>query len=83
MNSFLRNLQTVEGVWLQMNNDMQTIGNSITESNVGTLPFLVKAKSQLAVDSWKAVDASAKQFTVESLVDYTSLAFGDPMSQAA
>lgn len=82
MNMFLNKLQTVEGVWVQMNNDMLAISNSITESNVGTLPFLVKAKSNLAVDSWKSIDASARQFTVESLVDYTSVAFGDKMPES-
>lgn len=79
MSKFLKNLQTVQGVWVQMNSDMIAISQNINEGNVGTLPFLVKAKSNLAVDSWKAIDNSAKQFTVESLVDYTSLAFGDAM----
>ncbi len=62
-----------------MNNDMLSISNSITEGNVGNIPFLVKAKANLAISSWKAVDDSAKQFTVESLVDYTSVAFGDKL----
>ena len=79
MSSFLKSLQTVEGVWVQMNNDMLSISNSITEGNVGSIPFLVKAKASLAINSWKAVDDSAKQFTVESLVDYTSIAFGDKL----
>jgi hypothetical protein len=83
MGMFLNKLQTVEGVWVQMNNDMLAIGNSITESNVGSMPFLVKAKSNLAVDSWKSIDASARQFTVESLVDYTSVAFGDKMPETS
>lgn len=79
MSKFLKNLQTVQGVWVQMNSDMIAISQSVNEGNVGSLPFLVKAKSKLAVDSWQAIDNSAKQFTVESLVDYTSLAFGDAM----
>lgn len=79
MAKFLKNLQTIQGVWVQMNSDMIAISQNVNEGNVGTLPFLVRAKSNLAVDSWKAIDLSAKQFTVESLVDYTSLAFGDPM----
>jgi hypothetical protein len=79
MSKFLKNLQTVQGVWVQMNSDMIAISQNVNEGNVGTLPFLVKAKSNLAVDSWKSIDASAKQFTVESLVDYTSLAFGNAM----
>jgi len=79
MNSFLKNLQTIEGVWVQMNSDMLAIGNSVNEGNIGTMPFLVKAKANLAIDAWKSIDGSAKQFTVESLVDYTSLAFGDTM----
>jgi hypothetical protein len=79
MSKFLKNLQTIEGVWVQMNSDMIAISQNVNEGNIGTLPFLVKAKSNLAVDSWKSIDASAKQFTVESLVDYTSLAFGDAM----
>jgi hypothetical protein len=89
MSKFLKNLQTVEGVWVQMNADMIAISQNVNEGNIGTLPFLVKAKSNLAVDSWKSIDASAKQFTAESLVDYTSLAFGDampvnpPMAKAA
>lgn len=82
MGSFLKNLQTIQGVWVQMNTDMLAINGSITESNVGTLPFLVKAKAKNAIDSWKAVDDSAKQFTVESLVDYTSIAFGDEMPES-
>ena len=79
MSRFLKNLQTVQGVWVQMNSDMIAISQSVNEGNIGTLPFLVKAKSNLAVDSWKAIDNSARQFTVESLVDYTSVAFGDAM----
>jgi hypothetical protein len=82
MGQFLNKLQTIEGVWVQMNNDMLAIGNSITESNVGTLPFLVKAKSNLAVGAWQSIDASASQFTVASLVDYTSVAFGDKMPES-
>jgi hypothetical protein len=79
MSSFLKNLQTVEGVWVQMNTDMVSISNSITTDNVGNIPFLVKAKANMAIASWKSVDDSARQFTVESLVDYTSIAFGDKM----
>jgi hypothetical protein len=79
MSSFLKNLQSVQGVWVQMNSDMIAISQSVNEGNIGSLPFLVKAKSNLAVDSWKAIDDSARQFTVESLVDYTSVAFGDAM----
>lgn len=83
MAGFLKNLQTVQGVWVQMNTDMVGISQSITESNVGSLPFLVKAKADMAIDAWKAVDESAKHFTVESLVDYTSIAFGDEMPKKA
>lgn len=82
MSSFLKNLQTVEGVWTQMNSDMLAIGNSINEGNVGSMPFLVRAKANLAIDAWKSIDSSARQFTVESLVDYTSLAFGDAMPES-
>jgi hypothetical protein len=81
MAKFLKDLQTIEGVWVQMNTDMLAINGSINEGNVGTLPFLVKSKAKLAIDSWKAIDDSAKQFTVESLVDYTSIAFGDKMPE--
>jgi hypothetical protein len=80
MASFLKNLQTVEGVWVQLNTDMVSISNSITPGNVGNIPFLVKAKANMAIASWKSVDDSARQFTVQSLVDYTSVAFGDKMS---
>ncbi|ATB45305.1 alpha-xenorhabdolysin family binary toxin subunit A [Corallococcus macrosporus] len=83
MGSFLKNLQTIQGAWVQMNSDMLAISNSITPGNVGSVPFLVKAKAQLAVDSWQAVGDSARQFTVGSLVDYTSLAFGDVMPENA
>ncbi|WP_426756939.1 alpha-xenorhabdolysin family binary toxin subunit A [Myxococcus sp. Y35] len=83
MGKFLKNLQTLQGVWVQMNSDMLAIHNSVNAGNVGTLPFLVKAKAQLAVDSWKSVGDSARQFTVGSLVDYTSLAFGDVMPESA
>ncbi len=82
MSRFLKSLQTVQGVWVSMNTDMLAIHNSVTESNVGTLPFLVKSKANFAIDSWKAVDESAKQFTVNSLVDYRSLAFGDKMPES-
>lgn len=83
MSSFLRNLQSVEGVWVQMNTDMLAIYNGVDESNIGSLPFLVKAKAKHAIDQWKAVDDGAKQFTVDSLVDYSSLAFGEGMPDAA
>ncbi len=83
MSTFLKNLQTMEGVWTQMNADMLAIGNSVNEGNIGSMPFLVKAKANLAIDAWKAIDGSARQFTVESLVDYTSLAFGDAMPESA
>lgn len=82
MASFLKNLQTVEAVWVQMNTDMVGISNSITPDNVGDLPFLVRAKANTAIDAWKAVDSSAKQFTVDSLVDYRSLSFGDTMPES-
>jgi hypothetical protein len=81
MAAFLKNLQTIEGVWVQMNNDMLAISQNINESSVGSLPFLVEAKAKLAIDSWKSIDESAKQFTVQSLVDYTSISFGDPMPE--
>jgi hypothetical protein len=85
MTNFLKNLQAVEGAWVQMNSSMLVIGNSITGNNVGALPFLVEARSRLAVDGWKSVRDSARQFTAGSLIDYASLAFGDrmPESQAA
>jgi len=79
MGKFLKSLQTVEGVWVSMNTDMLGISNSITPDNVGSTAFLVKLKANQAIDAWKAVGESAKQFTVESLVDYQSLAFGDKM----
>ncbi|NJM44812.1 MAG: alpha-xenorhabdolysin family binary toxin subunit A [Alkalinema sp. RU_4_3] len=79
MSDFLKNLQTMQGVWTQMNTDMLAINNNITEANVGNIPFLVKSKANLAIDSWKAIDSSAKQFTVSSMVDYTSIPFGRPM----
>lgn len=81
MSAFLKNLQTIQGVWVQMNTDMLAINNNINESNVGSVPFLVKAKAKLAIDSWKAIDDSAEQFTVKSLVDYTSIAFGNKMPE--
>ncbi len=79
MSGFLKSLQSVQGAWVQMGSDMKSINDSLTPSNVGSLAFLVKAKSQMAVNAWQAVDDSAKQFTVESLVDYTSIDFGDKM----
>jgi hypothetical protein len=81
MTNFLKDLQTVQGVWVQMNTDMRAISDTLTESSVGSIPFLVKAKSKLAIDSWKSIDQSAKQFTVQSLVDYRSIAFGNPMPE--
>lgn len=81
MADFLKNLQTVEGAWVQMNTDMREINNSITEENIGKVSFLVKAKANLAIDRWKEIGDSAKQFTVGSLVDYTSIAFGDQMPE--
>jgi hypothetical protein len=83
MAGFLKSLQTVQGVWVQMGTDMQFINDSLTPSNVGNLAFLVRTKSKMAVDAWKSVDDSAKQFTVQSLVDYTSIAFGDKMPEKA
>jgi hypothetical protein len=80
MSNFLSDLQKVEGIWVQMNTDMLHISNMVNEGNVGTIPFLVKAKASAAINAWKSVDDSAKQFTVESLVDYDSLAFGQPMA---
>jgi hypothetical protein len=82
MSSFVKSLQTVAGIWALMNTDMLAINDSITESNVGSLPFLVKTKAKAATDAWKDVDASAKQFTAESLIDYTSIAFGDAMPES-
>jgi hypothetical protein len=82
MTKFLKDLQTVEGIWVQMNSDMLHISEMVNEGNVGTIPFLVKAKAQAAIDAWKNVDDSAKQFTVQSLVDYDGLAFGDPMPES-
>jgi len=79
MGKFLRSMQTVQGVWVSMNTDMLSISRDITPANVGTFPLLVQAKVDLAVNGWKSVDESARQFTVESLVDYQSLAFGDPI----
>jgi hypothetical protein len=83
MSSFVKNLQSVAGIWAEMNTDMLAISNSITLSNVGSLPFLVKAKAKAAIDAWKDVDASAKQFTAQSLIDYTSIAFGNAMPEKA
>lgn len=83
MTKFLKTLQEVEGVWVTMNTDMLAINSSVTEANIGSVPFLVKSKAKLAIDSWKSVDDAAKQFTVGSLVDYTSIAFGDKMPENA
>jgi hypothetical protein len=81
MTNFLDRLQVLEGAWVHMNSDLLAIGNSITEKNVGTLPFLVKAMSLAAIHSWRSVGASAGRFTAGSLIDYTSLAFGDTMPE--
>lgn len=81
MGKFMASLQGVEGVWVQMNTDMLMLANNITESNVGNMAFLVKAKANLAIDAWKSIGASAQQFTVQSLVDYESIAFGHHMPQ--
>lgn len=81
MSKFLANLQTVEGVWVQMNTDMIVLGNSITESNVGDMAFLVKSKANLAIDSWKEIGKSARQFTGQSLIDYENIAFGQYMPE--
>jgi Apolipoprotein L len=81
MSKFKENLQKMQGTWVQMNNDMLAIGRDLTEDNVEDTPFLIKTQAQAAIDSWKAIDESAKQFTVESLVDYTSVAFGDKMPE--
>jgi hypothetical protein len=83
MAAFLKSLQEVQGVWVQMNSDMVGISRDITESNVGSMPFLVKQKADYAINQWKSIDASAKQFTIESLVDYTSIAFGNAMPERA
>jgi hypothetical protein len=83
MAAFLKSLQTVEGVWVQMNSDMVGISRDISESNVGSMPFLVKTKASYAVNAWKSIDAAAKQFTVTSLVDYTSIAFGNQLPERA
>ncbi len=82
MAGFVKSLQTIQGVWVQMGTDMKQISESLTPENVGSSAFLVKVKSNVAVDAWKAVDDSAKQFTVESLIDYTSIDFGDPMPES-
>lgn len=81
MKNFLTNLQEVQGIWVQMNNDLLAINNSLDESNVGSSPFMVKLKSKQAIDSWKAIDESAMQFTTEALIDYRSIAFGDKMPE--
>jgi hypothetical protein len=81
MAGFLKSLQTMQGVWVQMGSDMKAINESVTPANVGDLAFLVKAKSKMAVDAWKAVDDSAKQFTTNSLVDYSNIAFGEKMPE--
>lgn len=81
MSKFLKDLQTIEGVWVQMNTDMLHINSMVNEGNVGTIPFLVKAKATAAIDAWKSIDASAKQFTVQSLVDYDSVAFGQQLPE--
>ncbi len=81
MQGFLKNLQAVQGAWVQMNTDMLAINASLNPGNVGTMPFLVKAKAKMAIDAWKSVDDSAKQFTVQSLVDYQGIAFGQKMPE--
>jgi len=83
MAGFLKSLQAIEGVWAQMNSDMVSISRDINEGNIGTLPFLVKGKVALAVNRWKSIDASAKQFTIDSLIDYTGIPFGNPMPERA
>jgi hypothetical protein len=81
MANFLTSLQTVEGVWVQINSDMVGISRDINEGNVGSMPFLVKTKAAYAINAWKSIDTAAKQFTVESLVDYTSIPFGNAMPE--
>ena len=83
MANFLKSLQTIESVWVQMNSDMVTMSTEISESNVGSMPFLVKAKANHAISVWKDIGAAARQFTGQSLVDYTSIAFGNLMPEKA
>ena len=81
MKAFLENLQIIQAVWTQMNSDMVALHHNINEDNIENTPFLIKMQAKQAIDAWKAIDDSAKQFTVQSLVDYTSIAFGDRMPE--
>ncbi len=79
MAKFRTNLESIEGAWVRMRADMLAINQSANEGNIGAMPFLVKAKATEAIDAWKDVDQSAKQFTADSLIDYTSIGFGEKM----
>jgi hypothetical protein len=78
---FLTKLQGVQGAWAEMNTQMLRIDANLNPGNVGNLAFLVKSKAKWAIDQWKEVDQSAKQFTVQSLIDYQGLAFGQKMPE--
>lgn len=83
MAGFLKNLQGIQGIWGSLNADLITLGNSVNEGNIGTVPFLVKMKAQNAVNSWQKISKSAQQFTANSLIDYQMMSFGDELPAEA
>ena len=83
MAGFVKNLQGVSGVWTKMNADLIDLGNNVNEGNVGSIPFLVEARANLAIETWRSVETAASEFQVDSLIDVTRTRLGDPLPAVA
>ncbi|MFT6337279.1 MAG: hypothetical protein ACJATI_004042 [Halioglobus sp.] len=79
MSGFLTKLQGIQGVWLTMNNQLRATADTLSVETFPDSAFGADMLTDEVVGAWQSVKSDAKQFTAESLIDYSSLAFGDEM----
>lgn len=78
--AFAVTLATVEGVWLNIANDLASIAKNFTPDQFNNLPVWKEAmKLDDATQDWQTIAAAASNYTENSLVAYHIINFGDDL----
>ena len=81
MNAFQASLSEIEGVWVNINNNLRYIVNNYTVDQLGDLSWVMQAMQILdAQKKWQAISDSSKMFVEGSLVTYTTQTFGEKLA---
>lgn len=78
--NFVKTLEQVEGVWLNISTDLDYIAKNFTPDMFDNLPVFKEAmKLDDATQDWKTIAQKADEYTANSLVTYHIVEFGNDL----